>query len=482
MGSGVRVGLASATFEDLGVLYVSGQGDAARQKVHDPLHVRAAAFVDASGRPSGVLVTGDVMDWHETRAPCRLARRRIAEQHGVEPERISFIASHTHSAAYPRSDRQRQQFAERVCGVVGEALAAARPVEVGYGQVDLGPGAVFNRRVVIDEDYGAHCLMFNPGLSFRQDGTVEATAQLRRFVEDECGGRWSECGASRRGENLADGPTDPYLHLIVFREPAGRVLGGFVRMSGHAVIVSTYWTRDTVSAGYPGVLCRRLEQALGGPFLFLQGLSGDLRPFHVRNDFEACEAFGGRMAAAAEGAARKLDFAPLADVAVVRRGLRLPIHPDTRPSPEESARSAAELKARAEQNKARGGPGWQTKRLMDKAAFHRMSGEFYEGGFLEPGRLAEGMEVELAAWRIGPAVVLSLPGEHFTRTGHFIIAGARPRLRGRLVVCSCGTDSREYMPPREEMMLGGYEAVTSAVAPGAAEMLARAAIETVNAL
>jgi len=119
---------------------------------------------------------------------------------------------------------------------------------------------------------------------------------------------------------------------------------------------------------------------------------------------------------------------------------------------------------------------------MDKAAFHRMSGEFYEGGFLEPGRLAEGMEVELAAWRIGPAVVLSLPGEHFTRTGHFIIAGARPRLRGRLVVCSCGTDSREYMPPREEMMLGGYEAVTSAVAPGAAEMLARAAIETVNAL
>jgi len=477
----VKVGFASTTFEDLGVLHVSGKGDAARQEVHDPLHVRVVAFVGDAPEARGAIVTGDVMDWCESRAPCRLVRRQIADQHGIAPENVTFQATHTHAAAYPRSAAQKAAFAKRVCGAVGEAVASARAVEVGYRQVDLGGGAIFNRRVMVDPRYGAACLMFNPGLTFRDDGTVEATAQIRQTVETEWGGQWADCGASRRAETMADGPTDTFMHVLLFRA-GGKVIGGLVRMSGHAVIVSTYWFPNTVSADYPGAMCRHLRAALGAEIAFCQGLSGDSRPLVPDNTFAACEAYGERLADAALAAASEMEFAPLESVRIDRRGLHLPAHPDTKPTPDAARAASAEVGARAEANKARGGPGWQTKRLLEEAFFHKMTGVFYEDGFIRPGRLDEGVGVELAVWRIGPAVLVSLPGELFSRWGHQVIASVHPRLRGRVILCNSSTDSREYIPPREDMLLGGYEAVSSAVAPGAAEALARHAIEMINAV
>jgi len=477
-----RVGLAARTFEDLGVLYVSGAGDAAAQIVHDPLHVRAMAFVADSPDRSGVIVTGDVMDWCEPTAPCRLARRLIRQRLGIPAENATFISTHTHAGAYPRTARQKAAFAERVFQAVREAVEAARAVEVGYAQVDLGPGAIFNRRVLIDPRYGAHCLMFNPGLTFLPGGVVEATAQIRRFVEREWGGDWYDCEASRRADNFADGPRDRFLHVIAFREPGGRMLGGFVRMSAHAVIVSSYWFPDTVSADYPGVLCAAVSEAVGGQFHFGQGLGGDVRPFVPANTFAACEAFGTAMAEKAAQAVGGMDFAPLEAVALNRRTLRLPVHPDTCPTAAEADAARDRFEAQARDNRSAGGPGWRTKRLMEASFFHMMTRRFYEGGFLTEGAAEEGLAAEINAWRIGPAVVASLPGEIFTRTGRQIIAGVRPDLRGRLAICSGGTDSREYIPPREDRLLGGYEAVCSAVAPGAAEMLAQEAIEAINEL
>jgi len=477
-----KVGLAERTFEDLGVLYVSGAGDAAEQTVHDRLHVRAMAFVAGKPEQSGVIVTGDVMDWCEPTAPCRLARRLIRERLGIPADNATFISSHTHAGAYPRTDDQKAAFAERALQAVEEAVETARSVQVGYGQVDLGAGANFNRRVMIDPQYGAHCLMFNPGLTFRPGGAVEATAQIRWFVESEWGGDWRDCGASRRADNFADGATDRFLHVIAFREPGGKMLGGFVRMSAHAVIVSSYWFPDTVSADYPGVLCAALSEAVGGQFHFGQGLGGDTRPCVPANTFEACEAFGAAMAARAAEAVGRMDFAPLDAVALNRRTLRLPVHPDTMPTAAEADAARDQFADEARRNKSAGGPGWRTKRLMEASFFHMMTRRFYEGGFLTEGSPHHGLPAEINVWRIGPAVVASMPGEIFTRTGQQILAGVRPEVRGRLAICTCGTDSREYVPPREDRLLGGYEAACSAVAPGAAEMLAREAIEAVNDL
>ena len=417
------------------------------------------------------------MAWREGGAPCGRASELLRERCGLEPDAVTFLASHTHAATYPQTAEDEELFAARVAEAVGEAIERARPAEVAYRHVDLGRGWVFNRRYFIDENYGSHCLMFNPGLAVRSDGAVDCSEQIRRAVTEDWGGDWAACGASRRAEIIADGPTDPFLHLVAFRDARSREpLGGLVRMTGHAVIVSTHWTKNRISADYPGCLCRALSASLGGEFCFLQGPAGDERPVHEKNDFETCERYGAALAARATEGAGELEYSRLMRVVCSTASLRLPAHPETPADYETAMKLHRELSEKAEENRRSGGEGWRTKRLLDRAFWCEIRSRSLKGGGFEETR-REGFLSRPAAWRIGPVVLAALSGEIFARTAHQVTALARPEVRPSLVVCELANDSTGYMPTLEDFGLGGYEPNTAGIAPGGSELAARKAAE-----
>ncbi len=68
------------------------------------------------------------------------------------------------------------------------------------------------------------------------------------------------------------------MSIVSFRNEKGTNVASIFHMAGHAVAVYPY--EDGLSADWPGEASRRMGQALGGEFLFLQGAGGDINPAH----------------------------------------------------------------------------------------------------------------------------------------------------------------------------------------------------------
>ncbi len=476
-GSSVRVGIATICYEDLGSLRKAEGG----QEVHDPLHVKATVFVGPSGDKAAI-ITADAGAWRRGIGVTESVLDTLTDRCGLDAGNVTLFASHTHASVTPGTEEEQAAFAGRIADAVEEAADSARPAEVAYGQVDLGPGIIFNRRYLIDENYGSLCLMFNDGMTMRDDGVMDCSEQIKQCVTESCGGDWSDCGASKRSEIVAGTNVDSIMHLIAFREVGGgAMIGGLVRMTGHAVIVSTHWTKNQISADYPGYLCGELSSRLGGEWGFLQGPSGDSRPVHQENTFEACEAYG-RKVAAIGASGISLDFSPLTSVACNTLDLRLPVNPATATTYDEAVRLSGEFSQRGDDNAAAGGPGHVTKRAYDTASFHEFRSRSLKTGVFTADIVRDGLPARPAVWRIGPAVVACMTGEVFTRTAQMMIARAPAGMRDRLVVCELANEVTEYMPTRQDFGLGGYEVSISCIAPGVSELAAELTLAAAKAL
>ena len=71
-------------------------------------------------------------------------------------------------------------------------------------------------------------------------------------------------------------PIDPDLDVIGFKNEAGRILAILVNYACHAVCLDH--TNRLISADYPGVLARTLQEQTGAVVLFTNGAAGDINP------------------------------------------------------------------------------------------------------------------------------------------------------------------------------------------------------------
>jgi hypothetical protein len=248
-------------------------------------------------------------------------------------------------------------------------------------------------------------------------------------------------------------------------------------MAGHAVIVGRKWT-GMVSADYPGVICRNLEGALGGVIAFAQGPGGDERPVHREYTFKACEQWAKRPVDAACELSRSMEFTPLERIICSSRIVRVPVRADIPADQETASKRAAALVERAEESRLNEG-GWRTKRLHEKKLLYwRCRGVVTSP---DPAVRTEGLAADISALALGPSCMVMIPAELFTRTAQQIVASVRPNLRSRLAVCGYGNSvCLGYLPTREDIPLGGYEASASMIASGGAELVAREAAALAN--
>ena len=237
----------------------SARGTNVSTGVHDPLYAKAIVLDDGSTRVAvATLDLGTVT--HEN-----VTNIKAIVKEGTGIENVLCVASHTHSAPYPAADFPSEgdpwiRAAERkIAGAIVEAAGNSVPARLGVGWGEVREG--HNRRRVLE------------------DGTVEML--------------W----ANR--ERVPTRPVDYGLAVIRVEGLDGRPLATLVNFACHPVILGP--ENLEISADYPGVLARLLEEEIGGQAMFLQGAAGDINPFWDKTPpdegaFEQTETMGSALA------------------------------------------------------------------------------------------------------------------------------------------------------------------------------------------
>ncbi|MDY7010988.1 MAG: hypothetical protein SVV80_09595 [Planctomycetota bacterium] len=77
---------------------------------------------------------------------------------------------------------------------------------------------------------------------------------------------------------IPDGPIDPDLDVIAFRDKDDKPIAVLVNFACHAVSCSPP-VPNLISAGFPGAACNLIEQATGATCLYTAGAGGDIRSY-----------------------------------------------------------------------------------------------------------------------------------------------------------------------------------------------------------
>lgn len=124
------------------------------------------------------------------------------------------------------------------------------------------------------------------------------THNRRRILED---GRVSMAIQPAK-KIIRVGPVDDTLTILAWHDSNGKCLAAIVHFSAHPVCNGSL----TVTADFPGVLCPRIESALGSPCLFLQGASGDINPIPVAQTVKEAVEYGQQLGQQVKGFADEL--------------------------------------------------------------------------------------------------------------------------------------------------------------------------------
>lgn len=396
--------------------------------VHDPLHVRAVAFQNGTGRAVVALID----DIGVSRTMSDEAKAAVAAKTGWKPEEMLVSGTHTHSA--PKGgDTSEGRIAyetrrrEGVVEALSKAIESLQPAEVGFSS-DEEPSEVYNRRWHL-----------KPGTMHPNPfGTLDTVAT----------------NPPRPNLLKPAGPVDPEVCIVDVRTRRGRPLGLIANYSLHYVggIPSTKDERGRVvgmaSADYYGEFARIMPHRLGGSnppenfvAMMTNGTSGDINNIDFpgkrppRAPFEQVRVVATKTADAAWRAVKKIesyDENPL--VAMRQREVELTYR---NMSVEEVERALTLLKLPAK----------------DRADLHSKATQYANATvqYSEPNKKEK---VLVQAIRIGEQAIVSLPFEVLVEIG---LELKEKSPFPHTFTVSLANGGYGYLPPPHQHELGGYE-------------------------
>ena len=226
---------------------------------------------------------------------------------------------------------------------------------------------------------------------------------------------------NRRARFGGPAPVDESVQvLLAERENAGPIV--IANATCHPVTVQV---QPLVSADFPGVATRLVEDTIGGCCLFLQGPSGDINPAKGHTgEWRDVETYGLMLAGGILHAIGNARLSELLDPILVSRSTVITVSARQAPSVEEAEAALAEG--------------------------NRAASEAY--------RLAqfgqEPIDVELQALRIGDAAIAAFPGELFCALGLQLKADSPA---GMTMIAECANGCLGYLVPEDDWDRGGYE-------------------------
>ena len=268
--------------------------------VLDHVYARAVVLSDSRGRTVALVsadlcyITGEVRD---------SVIERLAS-FGFDTDNLLIAATHTHSSigGYDRTFLARKlfgEFDERVFEHVVSSIASAvirakesmRPARMAVATGIL-KGMNRNRR--------------NPAFDIET-------------------GRWDPSVQASPEEY----PTDERMTVVLFEGTDGAPVAVLIRFTAHPTVLSL--KNHYLSADFPGVLCGRVERALGGGAvaMFLNGSLGDVAPIFdwedsVEKEIEHVREYGNELAARALELLQKAEFVPSVELDASSTAPRLP--------------------------------------------------------------------------------------------------------------------------------------------------------------
>ncbi len=405
--------------------------------VRRSLYARAAVFKAAGGR-AGVVVADlcfcppDLVD---------SVRATVAREGVLQEHELMICVTHTHSGP-PASEmfgfdgEEAEQWFEvlygRIAGAVLEASRNCAPATLSVGK-GVVKGIASNRRLRLP------------------DGTV-----TMNFLVPPSSG-------------TPVGPVDEEVAYLACHNAEGRPLGFLSNFACHPQV---FLERESLLFGSDiyGVALDRLEAQLGGIGLLLNGAEGNLNVFgHLRErTHEDEERLGGLLAEGIMRISRKAQTVPEPLVETSSEWLDLPLR---------QLPSRQEVNAELERRRNR------LQRLTDSDAdsediwkAQRELSHMEELDYAMRRGLPDRARLELQALRLGPALLLGVPGELFVECGLEI--KKRSPFADTWVVGPCN-GYVGYIPTRESFAQGGYEvnpALTSRVAPESGELVVEALV------
>jgi len=370
----------------------SGRGRKPANAVLDPVFARALVASDDEGHVFG-LVSADLCYINSELRGEVLARLR---PYGFDENNLMMAATHTHSsfAGYDKSFLGRKLFGEFDSGILDHlASSIAKAVLKANGSMQPAVLEIATERL--------------EGMNRNRRAPVfdMTTGKADRSMQP----------------NRQKYPTDERMTVIRITRTDGSPVGAIIHFTAHPTVLSP--KNLAISADYVGVLCGRVEDALGGGavVLFLNGTLGDVAPLPDWSDDVATEIaqlreYGDELADAA------LQILPNV---VPMSGGDLVFNTANSDLPRVVIRPLAR---------------WKLPRAM--------YGLFYQG-----------TSAPFQAVRLGDVVLLAIPGEPTTEFG-MELEGLCPA-GYRCIVVGLANGSIGYLVTPQQYREGGYEANVS---------------------
>ena len=223
-----------------GVKKIGWMADLACDVVLDPLHARTAVFDDGVQRLAFIQLDTLSVRWTQVNR----IRRRIESEYGFPGAQVMVSATHNHAGPalagvfpVPRDDAYAALLEARCVAGFGQALAALEEADLGFMRRNNFVVA-HNRR------------------SRMRDGTVRCQV----FSTDPL-------------FLCREGPMDPEVAVLAARSRDGRMLGCLVNYACHP---THHGGTNEVSAGFPGVMARRMNEVGCPVTLYLNGAYGNV--------------------------------------------------------------------------------------------------------------------------------------------------------------------------------------------------------------
>ncbi len=352
---------------------------------------------------------------------CRRLRRAIAGILGCEEAAVMIHVVQNHTApalghfmldkSVPvpeecewmlgAEQRYTEMVLERVIDAVPAVAARLEPVSQLSGRA-LEGRFCFNRRAV-DFDNG----IFMPGPD------------------------WSDGREPRL--RMVEGPVDPEVGVIAFRNREERLVGMLLHHTCHPVCV---YPAKAISGDWPGDWSCRMEQAMvpGAAALVVNGCCGNLNPWSVFDpDFGSDHRrMGAALAKASERILQQGEWRDGGELRVASRILPLEFR-----EPE-----AAELGDRLEYYARHPEPDWDIPGVKVKLEWFLAANQ---AGTIEEIRRRKKLDYEISVFRIGDDALVGLPGEPFVE-GQLALKLAFPQ--HRLFPVHCVNQYVGYVPTR----------------------------------
>jgi hypothetical protein len=436
--------------------------------VHRPLTATALWLEPAGGSATDqarLLVGLDhcILDHSEVQN----IRQAASAASGIAPENVHVALSHTHGAGFMARSRANFPGGD----LIGPYL-------------DVVAEEVALLAVEAKEHRTPSAIVF---------GTGRCSLAAHRDFHDEVAGHFV-CGFN------PSGPADDTLTVARIVGEGGKTLGTLVNYACHPTTLA--WDNTAISPDWVGAMREVVENATGGPCLFLQGASGDLGPREgYVGDHSLADRNGRQVAYAAMATLEALpqpgtryEYAgpvlsgcwigtwkhvPASDARASsvwhweEMTVELPYRADL-PTMEQTLANREQWQHK--ESEARSGGDEKLARTC-RANVEQMTRQIGRLETLPPGR---NYPLRLTVGRVGDALWVLAPGELY----HVFQTSLRQQLAPRTVIVSTVTDDWQpgYLPAAGSYGKGIYQDIISPLAAGCLETLLSAVARRLSEL